>query len=160
MTAKGTLPKAYLRLDPNIDQVHPEHLEAFIRLLCVAARQQRRGRFADRVTLDALFGRRTVDRFVSRRDLVPEGDCWYVDGWDEWQEGDWTVSERKARIRARQERTPSVPAPYQERASTVPPRLIGSRQWAVGSKAAGDIGHTTPLGVTEGARPERPVGPR
>jgi hypothetical protein len=120
---KGQLPKAYLRLDPNIDQVHPEDLEGFVRLLCVAARQQRRGRFRERATLDAIFGKRLVDRFMARRDIIPEDDHWYVDGWEEWQEGDWTVSERKARIRSRHDRSDTVPEPYPDRAAAVPPPL-------------------------------------
>lgn len=100
--SRGQLPKAYLRVDPNVDQTHPDHLESFVRLLCAAARQPQRGRFRDRSTLEGILGRAAVMRLYRRGDVCNlEDGRVYVEGWDEWQEGDWTVSERMARVRKR-----------------------------------------------------------
>lgn len=100
MTRDG-MPRAYLRLDPNIDQTHPD-VEGFVRLMCAAARQPERGRFRDRSVLDRAVGRSRVARAIERGDVVslPDGRL-YLDGWDEWQEGDHTVAERMKRMRAR-----------------------------------------------------------
>jgi hypothetical protein len=104
MTRDG-LPRAYLRIDPNIDQVYPELRSSIIGLLCAAHRQPDRGRFRDRRLVEALCGRAYVARAFDREDLVtlPDGRP-YVDGWDEWQEGDVTVGERMRRMRDRRKR--------------------------------------------------------
>ena len=98
---RGQLPKAYLRVDPNIDQVHPDP-GAMIGLLCVANRQPHRGRFRDRSLLEKLLGKRLVQRLYERGDVydLPDGRV-LVPGWDEWQEGDHTVADRQRRIRRR-----------------------------------------------------------
>jgi len=95
------MPRAYLRIDPNIDQTVPD-LETFIRLMCAAARQPERGRFRDRALLDRAIGRARTTKAIARGDIVtlPDGRL-YVDGWDEWQEGDMTVGDRMRRMRAR-----------------------------------------------------------
>jgi len=101
MTGQRQLPKAYLRLDPNLDQTHPDP-GAMVKLLCAAARQPQRGRFKSRAVLDNILGRASAKRALERHDVVPLPDGrLYVDGWDDWQEGDMTVAERQARIRAR-----------------------------------------------------------
>lgn len=137
---KGQLPKAYLRLDPNIDQIHPDP-GAMARLLCVAARQPQRGRFKSRAVLELTLGKRLVQVLIDRGDVIEEDDHWYVPGWDEWQEGDWTVSERQSRIRARKARK-NVTPPVADRDTSVtsplpdsdaPPVALGSK--ALGSKA-------------------------
>jgi hypothetical protein len=95
------MPRAYLRLDPNIDQTHPD-LAAFVRLMCAAARQPERGRFRNLSQLQALFGKRKAHELVARDDVVQLADGrYYVEGWDEWQEGDHTVAERMRRMRER-----------------------------------------------------------
>lgn len=101
-TTKGQLPKAYLRLDPNVDRSKVETLRDFIRLLCEANRQPRRGRFKSRRLLEALLGKTSTRRLLDAGDVVElaSGEC-VVPGWDEWQEGDATVAERQRRIRAR-----------------------------------------------------------
>ena len=110
------LPRAYLRMDPNIDQ-HPDPL-AMVRLMCAAARQSKRGRFKDASALTRLLGKRTVAGLVERADVVPLSDgTVYVDGWDEWQEGDLTVRDRMARLRSRN-RDITVTAPSQDRTNT------------------------------------------
>ena len=98
--AKGQLPKAYIRVDPNLDQTHPDP-GAFVRLLCAAARQPRRGRFKTRQLAELILGRRLVAALLLRRDLVDREGVLEVDGWDIWQEGDFTVGERMRRYRAR-----------------------------------------------------------
>lgn len=111
--AKGQLPKAYLRLDPNIDQRHPD-VGAFVRLLCAAARQPRRGVFKDRRVLDACIGKKAARAALERDDVVEtEEGSFLVDGWDAWQEGDHKVGDRMAIVRSRHggidhERTPGA----------------------------------------------------
>jgi hypothetical protein len=97
---RGQLPKAFLRVDPDIDQKHPDNLDGFIRLLCAANRQVPRGRFSSRAVMDRLFGKAAVDKFAKRKDIrtEPDGSITVV-GWHVWQEGDWTVAERMRRYR-------------------------------------------------------------
>lgn len=109
------LPKAYLRLDPDLDAKHPDNLDEFMRLLCAANRQPWRGRFRSRSMVEALIGKPAAKRAIERGDLIPakdhtcpdcppgtarDGDL-YLDGWDIWQEGDLTVAERMKRYRDR-----------------------------------------------------------
>lgn len=120
---KGVLPKAYLRIDPHLASTH-ESAGEFVRLLEAAYQQPRRGRFKNLAVLRAAAGRGIADRAVQRRDVVdhtgakdcldhdgkPRAFCTgelphlYLNAWDEWQEGDVTVGERVARIRARKAR--------------------------------------------------------
>lgn len=150
---KGKLPKAYLRLDPNLDQAHPDP-GAMVRLLCAANRQPHRGRFKSRDLLDAVLGKAIAKGCIDRRDVVEQDDGrYYVPGWDEWQEGDWTVGERQRRIRDRRN-AGNVTESHPQRDTTVtaspPPALptpMAARQQ--GSKAArlpaGDDAHAVML---------------
>lgn len=114
--------RAYLRTDPGIwrrkvvEQRYPAALfAAFQAVLCLAEEQPDRGRFRSerllRLLLDepkdgvrVLWGRH-VTELVRRGDLVRLADgTLYVDGWDEWQEGDVTVRERMQRLRDRRKR--------------------------------------------------------
>lgn len=124
MRQKGALPKAYLRIDPNLGLTHEAPGE-FVRLLSAAYAQPRRGRFKNIGVLRAAVGRGTADRCLARRDVVGHGtesDCreesgelpafcsedlphLYLKGWDIWQEGDLTVGERVARIRQKKRRS-------------------------------------------------------
>lgn len=96
---KGSLPKAYLRIDPNIDQTH-SNVGEYVKLLCAASRQPRRGRFKTEAVLIAAVGKMPARRAIEDKDVVPEDDHLYVKAWDLWQEGDVTVGERVARWRA------------------------------------------------------------
>jgi len=111
--SRDGLPRAYLRIDPNLDQIHPDP-ESFIRLLCSSARQPERGRFRDRALLERLLGKARTARLITRGDLIQGIDGrWYVPGWDEWQEGDMTVAERMKRMRERRrtQRNGDTPPP-------------------------------------------------
>lgn len=105
---RGT--RAYLRLDPGFDE-RKEHYPdgpyaALIAVFCLAESQPDRGRFRNERFLRALMGKRGrhLVYLVARGDVVtlPDGRL-YVDGWDEWQEGDWSVPERLTRLRNRRE---------------------------------------------------------
>jgi hypothetical protein len=116
------LPKAYLRMDPNIDQ-HADP-EGLVLLICAANRQARRGRFVPSI-VERLLGRKRMLEFLRPRpgkekaDLIEQPDgTLYLDGWDEWQEGDLTVGERQARIRER--RAPTEPLLGRDGAVTGP----------------------------------------
>lgn len=106
---RGT--RAYLRLDPGFDERKESYPDgpyaAFISVLCLAESQPDRGRFRNVRFLKALMGRRgrQVAYLIEHGDLIemPDGRL-YVDGWDEWQEGDWTVQDRLTRLREKRER--------------------------------------------------------
>jgi hypothetical protein len=73
-----------------------------VRLICAANRQPKRGRFRGDVVVSRLIGPKRFRAAVARGDLIREGEVhWYLDGWDEWQEGDFTVGERMHRLRTR-----------------------------------------------------------
>lgn len=117
MAEKGQLPKAYLRADPNLDQ-HPDP-GAMVILMCEANRQPERGRFKALDRARSIIGRKRMQACVDRGDLVAQPDGrWLLSGWDEWQEGDFTVGERMARLRAKKRNkvtaatvTPPSPGP-------------------------------------------------
>jgi hypothetical protein len=107
--------RAYIRLDPAFDERKESYPDgpyaALVATLCLAEHQPQRGRFRSMDYLTRLLGKR--GRHL--RYLVDHGDVTklddgraYVDGWDEWQEGDWKVSERVHRIRVRPRGTPQV----------------------------------------------------
>ena len=113
--SRDGMPRAYLRIDPNIDHTHPD-LATFVRLLCAAARQPDRGRFRDRAQLTSLMGKARVHAMYARADVVDlEDGRVYVVGWDEWQEGDLTVAERMRRMRARRSGNDVTPPPSHHR---------------------------------------------
>lgn len=124
--SRRQLPKAYLRIDPNID-AHPDPATMLL-LICWANRQRHRGRFRELAQLRRIVGRRQLQEAIDRGDLVEEaGGVFYLAGWDEWQEGDFTVGERVRRVRQRQsnagaelepsERYTAVSEPFPERST-------------------------------------------
>lgn len=100
--------RAYHRIDPLMDErkshYTPAQFGAYLKVQLAAGRQSHRGRFR---SLDALRGAlptayaRHVQFLVDEGDIVVSKTHVYVDGWDEWQEGDVTVKERMARLRNR-----------------------------------------------------------
>lgn len=108
--------RAYLRLDPAYDERKSDYPDGpyatLIACFCLAEMQPTRGRFRSLRFLKALLaGRgRHVKYLIDHGDLVVlEDGRVYVDGWDEWQEGDWKVGERVARVRNRRKTvTPQV----------------------------------------------------
>jgi hypothetical protein len=111
--------RAYLRLDPGfydrkvIDQKYPPGAAmALIGALCHAEHQPARGRFRDARVLRSLLGplAKWIPYLIEHRDLLVRKGQLYIDGWDEWQEGDWKVGERVKRIRNRQKAEPAPPA--------------------------------------------------
>jgi hypothetical protein len=155
----GSLPRAFWRLDPNIDQTHEAHGE-MVRLICVAGRQPRRGRFKNRAAFYAVFGRRAAQRCMSRGDVIehttsaqcaatPEHERFcaerphlYVDGWDEWQESDLDVGTRMRRLREKKRRA------RQERGDDADASNPDDRRNAV-----------TPADAAPAVTPLRPNGP-
>lgn len=97
---RGQLPKAYLRIDPNLDSTHPAPGD-MVALLCAANRQPHRGYFKSEDVARTALGRALYTRSVARGDLRKNGRGYQVDGWEEWQEGDLNVGERMRRLRER-----------------------------------------------------------
>jgi hypothetical protein len=104
------LTRAYIRLDPDFFERRlergdpPGAVGAYIAVLCLAEAQPKRGRFRDEAVLRALLTHafaRWLPYLFGHGDLVLEGRRVYIEGWDEWQEGDRTVTERMARVRNR-----------------------------------------------------------
>lgn len=100
--------RAYIRLDPAFDERKYDYPDgayaALIAVLCLAEHQPERGRFRSTEYLGRLLGRRGrwVKYLIEHGDIVTQADGRpYVEGWDEWQEGDWKVNERVQRIRSR-----------------------------------------------------------
>lgn len=139
--ARGT--RAYIRLDPAFDERKESYPDgpyaAFIAVFCLAESQPDRGRFRSERFLRALLGKRGrhLAYLLSHGDLLllPDGRL-YVDGWDEWQEGDCTVQERLGRLRARRE-------------------AMGLRRNGSGQRATESATPDATLGATESATPTR-----
>jgi hypothetical protein len=117
--------RAYLRLDPDFFErkVFGDHYPipaafALVATFCLAEDQPHRGRFRSEKLLKVLLDgpdepptrlSRQVPYLIEHGDLtVQDRGVLYVDGWDEWQEGDWKVAERVRRIRFRKSDTPLV----------------------------------------------------
>lgn len=115
--------RAYHRTDPLMDDrkshYSPAQLGAFLKVQLIAGRQTRRGRFRSLAALKAMLPSayaRHIEFLMDEGDIIPatrhdpcaqcppgpspRGEL-YVDGWDEWQEGDLTVGERMKRLRDR-----------------------------------------------------------
>ena len=100
--------RAYVRLDPAFPDhkaVYPDGaVVALTFCFCFGAQQPRPGWFRNRRLLAALLDRRArwIPYLVERRDLIehPDGSL-YIEGWEEWQEGNWQVAERMRRVRDR-----------------------------------------------------------
>lgn len=123
--------RAYIRVSPDFyerkvlaQKYPPGAALALIGCLCLAESQPTRGHFRDRKVLAVLLDAQAkwIPYLIERGDLI-EQDAYprlYVDGWKEWQEGDVTVPERMARLRARKRGdTPKV-TPAVTVADTVP----------------------------------------
>ncbi len=100
--------RAYHRVDPLMDErkghYTPAQLGAFLKVQLLAGRQSNRGRFRSVAALKAMLPgayARHVDFLVAEGDLVQNGTGIYIDGWQEWQEGDLTVRDRMAALRNR-----------------------------------------------------------
>ncbi len=135
-------PKAYLRISPNLDQ-HPDPA-AMVRAICAANRQSERGRFREPAVLERAVGRKSYRTLVERGDIVPAnpGPGVYLEGWDQWQEGDHTVAERMKRLRQRQRNGKVTPPPSPDRNGVTTTALENTS--TVGSSQASDVDETPP----------------
>lgn len=153
------LPRAYLRMDPNLDQ-HPDP-DGMMRLMCAAARQPIRGHFKFRSTIVDILGEPRVRAMIRRDDIVKTADGgWYLDGWDEWQEGDLTVAERMRRMRARRtaQRNAVTKRPSRRRSGVTTDAV--STDSLSGSTSREGVGEEIPPPPTSGGKREDATNPR
>jgi hypothetical protein len=123
--------RAYLRLDPNLRRQKKDYpdgaFRAFVELLCASEAQPQRGRFESHALLKAMLGPRGrwIKYLIEHGDLAADGDELIVVGWSDWQEGDVTVPERMARLRAKKASRPSdtVPVTPEVTVPVTPARL-------------------------------------
>jgi len=155
------MPRAYLRVDPNLDNTHPD-VDGFVRLLCAAARQPDRGRFKDRALLVRAIGPAKARKAMDRGDVVTLQDGrLYVDGWDEWQEGDHTVADRMKRMRAKRRAkrdttvTPDTVPPSPRRLTVTTDAVPTVSRSSLG---VGDSDETPPPPTAVGAEKRRKDG--
>ena len=152
--------RAYLRLDPNLADTKADYpdgaFRAFIECLTFAEQQPLRGRFRSVKLLRVFLDKRArwISYLVDRGDLIERSDgSLYVDGWDEWQEGDWKVHERVARIRNKKRPVPTPPTVTPDTPTTVtdntPESVItphSGKPEAVGGKHSSGGGAPLPNG--------------
>lgn len=104
--------RAYLRVDPDLvdhKATYPDGaFRAYVEVLCFAEQQHPRGVFRNRKLLAVLLDKRAkwIQFLLDHDDLIlmPTGQL-VVEGWEEWQEGDWKVAERMKRVRGRERAT-------------------------------------------------------
>jgi hypothetical protein len=154
-----------LRLDPNLADRKADYpdgaFRAFIECLIFAEHQPKRGRFRNERLLRVLLDRRGrwVPYLLEHGDLT-RGDSGelYVDGWDEWQEGDVTVSERMKRLRNRKGGS-DTPAPVTDDTALTVTVPSSGKRLAVGGKQEAEAGgrnNGLPNGNAMGFRPREP----
>lgn len=159
--------RAYLRLDPNFADRKAEYPDgahrAYIDTLCFAEQQHPRGRFRSRRLLAVLLGKRGrwITFLIEHGDLIEmAAGKLYVDGWDEWQEGDVTVSERMKRLRSRRKGDTPTDTPM----VTVSTVAVPSSGGGSGKHSAEAVGATPSRAANGSPEPEhRPFmgfGPR
>lgn len=147
-------PRAYLRVDPNIDQAYPDLRNTFVGLLCSGGRQPDRGRYRCRQIAEQLHSRAFIRRCLDRGDLVELADGrLYIDGWDEWQEGDLTVAERMRRMRSkRRDKRDSVTVPPSPQSNGVT-----TNAYAYGESESVEVDRPLGVGVGVGDSPKPPT---
>lgn len=136
---KGQLPKAYLRLDPNIDR-NPD-MPLLVRIICEANRQDPRGRFRGWERVVLALGKVGAARARERGHIVEQpGGVWVVGHWDHWQEGDLTVGERMKRLRERKRMTvtPAVTIGVTQGVTVTAPPSEASGVKALGTETEDD----------------------
>lgn len=159
--------RAYIRVDPNAVERKADYPDgawrAFFEAMMHAESQPKRGRFKNRKLLAVLLERRArwITYLIEHGDLIelPSGAL-YVEGWDEWQEGDATVSERMRRLRSRRrDVTPPDTPTVTPRTVTAPYSGGGGGDISGGgapSRAPTDQGTNGASGTFMGFRPRQP----
>jgi hypothetical protein len=178
--------RAYIRTDPGlfmrkaVEQRYPiSAFATYQAVLCLAEEQPERGRFRSERLLRLLLDDPTdavhlgwgkhVKYLLSHGDLVrqPDGSL-YVDGWDEWQEGDVTVNERMARLRDRRRNagkrnhvTPPVTAMVTVPIVTIPSEPLAAAEAVAVSRGGGvSLGVLPRWGTSRDDAPDADVHPR
>jgi hypothetical protein len=162
--------RAYIRLDPGFDEHKYDYPDgayaAYIAVLCLAEKQSQRGRFRSADYLRRMLGKRGrwVSYLIDHGDLIESKGQLYLDGWDEWQEGNWKVAERVARLRSRPRRSNGAVTPDVTVDVTVPvtpdvtpDRLSGGGGYS-GAVQSGEQGGDGAEGTKRKHGPFQPIG--
>ena len=149
--------RAYHRVDPLMDErkshYSPAQFGAFLKVQLLAGRQARRGWFRSEAALrGALPGPyvRHLDFLIAQGDIKMADAGIYVDGWDEWQEGDLTVRDRMAALRNRK-RNATVTGTVTPTVTPPSPTAIRS---SVGISVSSSVSSSSPAR----GRESRPTG--
>lgn len=157
---RGQLPKAYLRIDPNIDQ-HPD-MPLLVKLLCAANRQDPRGHFKTWAHVLTALGAKAAASCRDGGHIEERDGGWVVEGWDLWQEGDINVGQRMRMLRERKRQrnaavtdavTQAVTSASQKRIS---PSEASRRQGVKAVKETATDFPGVPPGDDPSAKPLRP----
>lgn len=100
--------RAYIRLDPEFADRKEDYPDgafaSLIALFCAAAVHSRQGTFKSEKLVRVILGRRArwLKYLLEHSDVrrLDDGSL-YIDGWEEWQEGNWKVAERMQRVRSK-----------------------------------------------------------
>ena len=155
--------RAYIRFSPKtfhekvvIDGYPPGAFAAFAAVLCMAEEQPERGRFRSERLLRLLLDEpedgvhvgwgKWVKYLVEHGDLVKQDrGVLYVVGWDEWQEGDFTVAERVARLRKKRKDATAAATDDVTVPRVITPSDVGGKPVAVGRRPSADDRPTDPI---------------
>lgn len=144
--------RAYIRFSPKtfhekvvVDGYPPGAFAAFAAVLCMAEEQPERGRFRSERLLRLLLDEpeegvhvgwgKWVKYLLEHGDLVKQDrGVLYVVGWDEWQEGDFTVAERVARLRKKRKDATAAATDDVTVPGVITPSDVGGKPSAVGRR--------------------------
>lgn len=155
--------RAYIRFSPKafhekvvIDGYPPGAFAAFAAVLCMAEEQPERGRFRSERLLRLLLDEpeegvhvgwgKWVKYLLEHGDLVKQDrGVLYVVNWDEWQEGDFTVAERVARLRKKRKDATAAATDDVTVPRVITPSDGGGKPSAVGRRPSADDRPTDPI---------------
>lgn len=136
-------------MDERKGEYTPAQFGAFLKVQLMAGRQTDRGWFRSAAALRAMLPSayvRHVDFLLSEGDLVERDGRLYVDGWQEWQEGDLTVGDRMAALRNRRRNSTVTPTVTSTVTEPSPSAIRSSVGVSVGVSSSAEDARDDPEG--------------